>query len=159
MRVQVRRVQACVQHLAHLRRQLFVDPDAAEHYLARQLSHAHRKRRLADQHQMHADIKRWIFPCQPHSVVIEAPLPNYGQTTLKVQAQQLGLRAIAYSEGYRHSAAVSEIIGPAGNDMHTLPPTVDAFQILNDARKESQHCFNSGNAVHSAGIAVWPPLW
>ena len=37
------------------------------------------------------------------------------------------------------SAAVSEIIGPAGSAMQRLPPTVAAFQILNDARNERQH--------------------
>src|SRR5215470_4271124 len=30
------------------------------------------------------------------------------------------------------SAAVSEIIGPAGSDMQRLPPTVAVFQILNE---------------------------
>jgi hypothetical protein len=37
------------------------------------------------------------------------------------------------------SAVVSEIIGPAGNDMQRLPPTVAVFQILNEARKARQH--------------------
>ena len=32
------------------------------------------------------------------------------------------------------SAAVREIMAPAGSDMQTLPPTVAAFQILNDIR-------------------------
>src|SRR6516225_3334419 len=49
------------------------------------------------------------------------------------------------------SAAVSEIIGPAGNDMQMLPPTVASFQILNDARKDLQHRRNSGAAVQSVG--------
>ena len=47
--------------------------------------------------------------------------------------------------------AVSEIIGPAGSDMQMLPPTVAAFQILNDARNELQHWWNSAAAVHSGG--------
>ena len=49
------------------------------------------------------------------------------------------------------SAAVSEIIAPAGSDMQTLPPTVAAFQILNDIRNASMHCRNSGTARHPSG--------
>ena len=49
------------------------------------------------------------------------------------------LRAACRSRGHRvqtpSSAAVSEIMAPAGSDMQTLPPTVAAFQILNDIRK------------------------
>jgi hypothetical protein len=37
------------------------------------------------------------------------------------------------------SAAVSEIIGPAGSDMQRLPPTVAVFQILKEARNARQH--------------------
>ena len=48
-------------------------------------------------------------------------------------------------------AAVSEIIGPAGSDMQTFPPTVASFQILNDARNDLQHRRNSGAAVQSGG--------
>jgi hypothetical protein len=51
------------------------------------------------------------------------------------------------------SATVSEIIGPAGSDMQMLPPTVAAFQILNDARKELQHSCTSGRACQSEGPA------
>ena len=49
------------------------------------------------------------------------------------------------------SAAVSEIIAPAGSDMQTLPPTVAAFQILNDIRNASMQLRNSGTARQSAG--------
>ena len=42
------------------------------------------------------------------------------------------------------SAAVSEIIGPAGSDMQMLPPTVAVFQILNEARNARQHWPISG---------------
>ena len=49
------------------------------------------------------------------------------------------------------SAAVSAIIGPAGSDMHRLPPTVAVFQILNEARKARQHWSISGTAIQSAG--------
>src|SRR5438874_12916818 len=49
------------------------------------------------------------------------------------------------------SAAVREIIGPAGSDMQMFPPTVASFQILNEARKERQHSRRSGAANHSAG--------
>ncbi len=49
------------------------------------------------------------------------------------------------------SAAVSEIMAPAGSDMQTLPPTVAAFQILNDIRNASMHWSNSGTACHSGG--------
>ena len=48
------------------------------------------------------------------------------------------------------SAAVSEIIGPAGSDMHRLPPTVAAFQILNEARNARAHWPISGAAVQGA---------
>ena len=44
---------------------------------------------------------------------------------------------------------------PAGSDMQMLPPTVAAFQILNDASKELQHSRNSGAAVHSPGAGKW----
>src|SRR4029450_1353061 len=49
------------------------------------------------------------------------------------------------------SAAVREIIGPAGSDMQIFPPTVASFQILKEARKERQHSRKSGAAVQSAG--------
>ena len=49
------------------------------------------------------------------------------------------------------SAAVSAIIGPAGNDMQRLPPTVAVFQILKEARKARQHWSISGDAIHSGG--------
>ena len=49
------------------------------------------------------------------------------------------------------SAAVSEIIGPAGSDMQMFPPTVASFQILNEARNDRQHWRNSGAAVQSGG--------
>jgi len=48
---------------------------------------------------------------------------------------------------------VSEIIGPAGNDMQMLPPMVAAFQILNEARNELQQSWMSGPARHSGGAA------
>src|SRR5436305_3846100 len=51
------------------------------------------------------------------------------------------------------SAEVSEIIGPAGNDMQRLPPTVAVFQILNEARKARQHSPISGAASQSGGQA------
>ena len=52
------------------------------------------------------------------------------------------------------SAAVSEIIGPAGSDMQMFPPTVALFQILNEARKDRQHWRISGAALHSGGAAT-----
>src|SRR3954469_22868086 len=51
------------------------------------------------------------------------------------------------------SATVSEIIGPAGNDMQMLPPTVAVFHTLNDARNELQHWWISGAAAHSGGAS------
>src|SRR6202007_1486559 len=51
------------------------------------------------------------------------------------------------------SADVSEIIGPAGSDMQTLPPTVAVFQILKDARKARQHWLISGAANQPGGHA------
>src|SRR5215831_7916957 len=49
------------------------------------------------------------------------------------------------------SAAVSEIIGPAGSDMQRLPPTVAVFQTLKEARKARQHWLMSGAAIQSGG--------
>src|SRR5260221_12183331 len=49
------------------------------------------------------------------------------------------------------AATVSKISGPAGNDMQMFPPTVAVFQILNDDRKERQHCSIRGAAVQSVG--------
>ena len=48
-------------------------------------------------------------------------------------------------------ATVSEIMGPAGNDMQMLPPTVAAFQILKEARNARQHSRSSGAAFQPAG--------
>ncbi len=56
------------------------------------------------------------------------------------------------------SAAVSEIIGPAGSDMQRLPPTVAVFQILNEARKARQHWSMTGAASHSTGQTS-PSSW
>ena len=51
------------------------------------------------------------------------------------------------------SDEASEIIGPAGSDMQTLPPTVAVFQILNEARKARQHSPISGAACQSGGAS------
>ena len=51
------------------------------------------------------------------------------------------------------SAAVSEIIDPAGSDMQMLPPTVAAFQILKEASSERQQVRSSGAAIHAAGAS------
>ena len=40
---------------------------------------------------------------------------------------------------HRRAPSASEIIGPAGNAMQMLPPTVAMFQILNEARSARQH--------------------
>ena len=50
---------------------------------------------------------------------------------------------------------VSEISEPAGNDMQMLPPTVAAFQTLNDASNASQHILNRGAAFQFAGASKW----
>ena len=49
------------------------------------------------------------------------------------------------------SATVSAIIAPAGNDMQIFPPTVAAFQILNEASSALLHSSNIPAAVQSAG--------
>ena len=49
------------------------------------------------------------------------------------------------------SAVVKEIIGPAGNDMTRLPPTVASFQILKEAKNDRQHMGINGAANHSGG--------
>src|ERR1700722_6856441 len=51
------------------------------------------------------------------------------------------------------SAAVSEIIGPAGSDIQRLPPTVAVFHILKEARNARQHWLIRGAASHSGGHA------
>lgn len=45
----------------------------------------------------------------PSRLVLEAPLPLMAQTHARTAQQQYTLRGIAYAEGYRASAAVSEI--------------------------------------------------
>ena len=45
--------------------------------------------------------------------------------------------------------AVSEIVGQAGSDMQTLPPTVASFQISNEERNDRQHRRKSGATVQS----------
>src|ERR1700686_821761 len=52
------------------------------------------------------------------------------------------------------SADVSEIIGPAGNDMQRLPPMVAVFQILKEARKARQHWVIKGEVGQSGGQAT-----
>src|SRR5260370_16519435 len=47
------------------------------------------------------------------------------------------------------SATASEIIGPAGNDIQILPPTVAVFQILNEERNERQHSPITGAPIHA----------
>jgi hypothetical protein len=51
----------------------------------------------------------------------------------------------------RLSATAMVIIGPAGNDMQMLPPTVAEFHTLNDARKAPQLALSSDPASQSAG--------
>jgi Holliday junction resolvasome RuvABC endonuclease subunit len=45
----------------------------------------------------------------PASLVLEAPLPLPAQTAFRSAAQQFALRGIAFAEGWRASASVSEI--------------------------------------------------
>jgi hypothetical protein len=45
-------------------------------------------------------------------------------------------------------------MAPAGSDMQMLPPTVAAFQILNDIRKQSMHLSNSGWRAIPAALEV-----
>src|SRR5260370_18795466 len=56
------------------------------------------------------------------------------------------------------SATASEIIGPAGNDIQMLPPTVAVFQILNEERKEPQDSPLNARGVHTCARANTPPL-
>src|ERR1700735_2234583 len=49
------------------------------------------------------------------------------------------------------SATAIVIIGPAGNDMQMLPPTVAVFHILNEARKASQLVAKSSEAHQLSG--------
>ena len=65
-----------------------------------------------------------------------------GPVTKSATAPGARRRPASRSAGSPSSAAVSEIIGPAGSDMQMLPPTVAAFQILNEARKARQHWSN-----------------
>ena len=57
------------------------------------------------------------------------------------------------------SAAVSEIIGPAGSDMQMLPPTVAVFQILKretsgDSRKRDRFAVSLGQLVGGTKIIL-----
>ena len=73
--------------------------------------------------------------------------------TKSVTATRRSLPSAAHNVQTPSSAAVSEIIGPAGSDMQILPPTVAVFQILNEARKARQHWPISGAAIQSTGGA------
>ena len=62
-----------------------------------------------------------------------------GPNTKSVTATRRSLPAGVQIVQVPSNAAVSEIIGPAGNAMQRLPPTVAMFQILNEARNDRQH--------------------
>src|SRR5207248_1304538 len=74
----------------------------------------------------------------------------WSSVTKSTRATRRGSPLLGQSVAIPSSAAVSEIIGPAGRDMQTLPPTVASFQILKEARKDRQHRRNKGAAVQSA---------
>ena len=59
-------------------------------------------------------------------------------------------RAIAATPS---SAAVSEVIGPAGSDRQMFPPTVATFWTLNEPSSASQHCRASSAAGARDGRA------
>jgi Holliday junction resolvasome RuvABC endonuclease subunit len=102
-----------------------------------------------------------IEELQPSRMVCEAPMPLQaliGVSTLKVVSQQLGLRAIAYSEAYRASIPISEV----SSDMVR-------YAILGAARfakgkvkiEVVNYCRSRGWKVpdHNAGDAVLVWLW
>ena len=105
----------------------------------------------------------------PRTMVIEAPLPlpafvhrkesgEDWQTSAASIRQQLGLRAIAYSEGYRASVKVVEV------DVYTV-----RMEVLGTGRvpkgeakmRVLQHCQRNGWAVtdHNAGDAIMLADW
>ncbi len=92
---------------------------------------------------------RWMLRSNSPGCRTLAWLP----VTKSIAATSRGDALRGHSVQTPSSAAVSEIIGPAGSDMQMLPPTVAAFQILNDARNALQHSRNSGAARHSPGPA------
>jgi hypothetical protein len=54
----------------------------------------------------------------PRALILEAPLPLPAQTHFRSAAQQFGLRAIAFAEGWHASCAVSEIdVGTARSEV------------------------------------------
>ena len=76
-------------------------------------------------------------------------MPGYGCCAKLARLQHVGVVAgdeidgrhftlgpVAWQEREAASRAFASVtIGPAGSDMQILPPTVAAFQILNEARK------------------------
>lgn len=55
------------------------------------------------------EIAQALLVHQPHVVVVEAPLPLPALNNRESAFQQIGLRAIAYSEGWRASTKVFEV--------------------------------------------------
>ena len=69
VRIQVRRLETGVENAPNLRDQFVIDADAAESQSARELGDGRWKRRLADQHQVDADIERGILAREADGVV------------------------------------------------------------------------------------------
>ena len=78
-----------------------------------------------------------------------APSPVTRSATASVRTPPSG-RVIAATPS---SAAVSEVIGPAGSDRQMFPPTVATFCTLNEPSSASQHCRASSAAGARAGRA------
>ena len=69
VRVDVTGLDACVDDLAHLRMQMAIRRELAEHDRSHQLRDGARKRWIADQHAVHADIKRRSFLRQAYGMI------------------------------------------------------------------------------------------
>jgi hypothetical protein len=98
--------------------------------LPRLLSESRRNATRADR----ADAGRLTLRSSSPGASAFCPSPVMKSATGSSRREPPGPRIVAVPSSPAHS----EIMGPAGRDVHRLPPTVDMFQTLKDATKESQ---------------------
>jgi hypothetical protein len=111
-------------------------------------------RYAAFENELAAAMDRW----QPSKMVLEAPLPLPAMNNWRTACQQFGLRAIAFSEGWRASCAVSEV------DVHTARAEVMGQRRLGKdvvKREVTRFCLGRGIKVnsHHAGDAAVVWIW
>lgn len=112
------------------------------------------RRYASFENELAAAMDRWA----PANLILEAPLPLMAQTHARTAQQQYTLRGIAYAEGYRASASVSEI------DALTARAEVlgrGRFSKDTVKREVVRYCRGRGLKVpdHNAGDAVVIWTW